>query len=272
MSVAEEKPEDQEEKAKPRAGEGVWDTFKIIIQALILALLIRTFLFQPFSIPSGSMQDTLLVGDFLFVSKYSYGYSRYSLPFSPDIFGGGRVFGSEPARGDVAVFKWPRDNTTDYIKRVIGLPGDRVQMIDGVLHINGEPVEMELIEGDPDSASRSRRLVYRETLPNGVSYEIIDSYENGPLDDTGEFVVPEGHYFMMGDNRDGSSDSRDPTSGVGFVPFENLIGRAEIIFFSVTPPCEVGNRPTYCAEDGGEAWEFWRWPWILRGDRIFDGL
>lgn len=276
MTAADEKPEDQRPEevqgARQSAASGLWDTFKIVIQALILALLIRTFLFQPFSIPSGSMQDTLLVGDFLFVSKYSYGYSRYSIPFSPDIFGGGRLFAAEPERGDVVVFKWPRDDSTDYIKRVIGLPGDRVQMIDGVLHINGDPVELELVEGDPNSGSRSRRLVYTETLPNGVSYQIVDTFDGGSLDNTQEFVVPEGHYFMMGDNRDGSSDSRDPNSGVGFVPFENLIGRAEIIFFSVTPTCQVGGRPTYCSEDGGQAWEFWRWPWTIRGDRIFDGL
>lgn len=272
MSVADDKPDEERPEAKQKSGGGVWDTFKIVIQALILALLIRTFLFQPFSIPSGSMQDTLLVGDFLFVSKYSYGYSRYSVPFSPDIFGGGRLFSSDPERGDVAVFKWPRDNATDYIKRVIGLPGDRIQMIDGVLHINGDPVELELIDGDPNAESRSRTLRYIETLPNGVSHEIVDTFENSSLDNTGEFLVPDGHYFMMGDNRDGSSDSRDPTSGVGFVPLENFVGRAEVIFFSVTPQCQIGGRPTYCEDNGAQAWEFWRWPWTLRGDRIFDGL
>jgi signal peptidase I len=258
MSVADEKPEEQEEEAKKKAGSGLWDTFKIVIQALILALLIRTFLFQPFSIPSGSMEDTLLVGDFLFVSKYAYGYSRYSLPFSPDIFGGGRIFASEPQRGDIVVFKWPGDNATDYIKRVIGLPGDHIQMIDGLLYINGTPVERELIDGDPNSPSRSRVLHYKETLPNGVSYEIRDSFDGAPLDNTQEFVVPDGHYFMMGDNRDNSADSRDPNSQVGYVPAENLIGRAEIIFFSV--------------EEDANAWEFWRWPWTVRGDRLFTPL
>ncbi len=258
MSVADEKPEIEEAEAKNKSGGGLWDTFKIVIQALVLALLIRTFLFQPFSIPSGSMEDTLLVGDFLFVSKYAYGYSRYSLPFSPDVFGGGRIFASEPKRGDIIVFKWPGDNSTDYIKRLIGLPGDHIQMIDGVLHINGEPVQMDLVDGDPNSPSRSRVLHYRETLPNGVSYEIRDSLNGGPLDNTPEFVVPEGHYFFMGDNRDNSADSRDPNSHVGYVPFENLVGRAEVIFFSV--------------DEGAQAWEFWRWPWTVRGDRIFTGL
>ena len=258
MSVADEKPEAQDDDAKKKAGNGVWDTFKIVVQALILALLIRTFLFQPFSIPSGSMEDTLLVGDFLFVSKYAYGYSRYSIPFSPDIFGGGRVFASEPKRGDIIVFKWPGDNSTDYIKRLIGLPGDHIQMIDGLLYINGTPVERQLIDGDPNAPSRARVLHYEETLPNGVSYEIRDSYNGSPLDNTQEFVVPEGHYFFMGDNRDNSADSRDPTSRVGYVPFENLIGRAEVIFFSV--------------DEGRKAWEFWRWPWTVRGSRMFTGL
>ena len=173
MTVADDKPTETVEKVeKAKSGGGLWDTFKIIIQALILALLVRTFLFQPFSIPSGSMEDTLLVGDFLFVSKYAYGYSRYSFPFSPDLFDG-RFWASEPERGDIIVFKLPSNNTTDYIKRLIGLPGDRIQMIDGVLHINGEPVQRELIaeETGPNGFGRVNR--YRETLPNGVSYETI---------------------------------------------------------------------------------------------------
>jgi signal peptidase I len=265
MSVADEKPEGskpgtEQPEAGKKSGSGLWDTFKIVVQALILALLVRTFLFQPFSIPSGSMEDTLLVGDFLFVSKYAYGYSRYSLPFSPDILGGGRVFASEPERGDIVVFKWPRDNATDYIKRVIGLPGDRIQMIDGLLHINGVPVERELIEGNENAGGFSRTLRYREILPNGVSYEILDTIPNSSADNTQEFIVPEGHYFMMGDNRDNSTDSRVPVErfGVGFVPAENLVGRAEVIFFSV--------------DEDAHAWEFWRWPWTVRGDRLFTGL
>ncbi len=259
MSVADEKPE-EDKKAKKKSRGGLWDTFKIVIQALILALLVRTFLFQPFSIPSGSMEDNLMIGDFLFVSKYAYGYSRYSLPFSPDIFDGDRLWASEPERGDIIVFKWPRDNATDYIKRLTGLPGDRIQMIDGVLQINGEPVEMELIEGDENANAFSRTLRYRETLPNGVSYEILDSIPNSSTDNTEVFLVPEGHYFMMGDNRDNSTDSRVPRErfGVGFVPAENLVGRAEVIFFSV--------------DEGARAWEFWRWPWTVRGDRLFQGL
>ena len=260
MSVAEDKPTETVDKVeKAKSGGGLWDTFKIVIQALILALLVRTFLFQPFSIPSGSMEDTLLVGDFLFVSKYAYGYSRYSFPFSPDLFEG-RFWASEPERGDIIVFKTPLDNTTDYIKRLVGLPGDRIQMIDGVLNINGAPVQMELISEGTGESGFGRITRYRETLPNGVSYEVLDT-RNSSADNTQEFVVPEGHYFMMGDNRDNSTDSRFTTNvgGVGYVPFENLIGRAEIIFFSVDP-----------AE--GRAWEFWRWPWTVRGERLFRTL
>ena len=145
---------------------------RVDLHALIIALVIRTFLFQPFNIPSGSMKATLLVGDYLFVSKYSYGYSHYSLPFSPPLFSG-RIWGSAPDRGDVVVFRLPQDNSTDYIKRVIGLPGDRIQMIDGVLHINGEPVKRERIEDfvETEEGTRASRVKrWRETLPNGVSY------------------------------------------------------------------------------------------------------
>lgn len=256
MSAAEKEADDGK---KAKQSGGLWETFKIVIQALILALLVRTFLFQPFSIPSGSMEDTLLVGDFLFVSKYSYGYSRYSFPFAPDIFGDGRIFASDPERGDIVVFKG-QDGDTDYIKRLIGLPGDRIQMLNGVLNINGDAVEMELITGDGDGEQFSRELRYMETLPNGVSYEILDRFRNGSYDNTQEFLVPDGHYFFMGDNRDNSTDSRAPVSisNIGFVPFENLIGRGEIIFFSV--------------EEDARAWEFWRWPWTVRGERLFDGI
>src|SRR5215475_11137286 len=175
------------------------ETGRVVVQALLIALVIRTLLFQPFNIPSGSMKATLLVGDYLFVSQYSYGYSRYSLPFSPPLFSG-RIFASEPQRGDVAVFRLPRDTSMDYIKRVIGLPGDRIQMIGGLLHINGVPVKRESVSDffDDETGRAVRR--WRETLPNGVSYETLDLQENGFLDNTEEYVVPPGHYFMMGDN------------------------------------------------------------------------
>jgi signal peptidase I len=233
--------------------DGLTETVKVVIQALLIALVIRTLLFQPFNIPSGSMKETLLVGDYLFVSQFSYGYSRYSLPFSLPLFSG-RIFGAEPKRGDVVVFRLPRDPSSDYIKRVIGLPGDHIQMIGGLLHINGVPVKRERIGDfvDDDDGVAIRR--WRETLPDGVSYEVLDLQDNGFLDNTQEYVVPAGHYFMMGDNRDNSVDSR-VQSAVGYVPFENIIGKAQVIFLSIG--------------DGKSAWQIWNWPWSMRWSRLF---
>ncbi|MDA4846890.1 signal peptidase I [Hoeflea poritis] len=232
------------------------ETVKVIVQALLLALVIRSFLFQPFSIPSGSMMPTLLVGDYLFVSKYAYGYSRYSFPFSPNLFSG-RIWSGEPKRGDIAVFRLPSDPRVDYIKRVVGLPGDRIQMINSVLHINGEPVKRERIgtfSADGNYETKVNNApVYRETLPNGVTYETLDAVPNSATDNTRVFQVPEGHYFMMGDNRDNSADSR---LSVGYVPLENFVGRAEMIFFSIG--------------DNTSPLEIWKWPSELRFGRLFE--
>ncbi len=234
-----------------------WETVKTFVYAILIALVIRTFAFEPFNIPSESMLPTLLVGDYLFVSKYSYGYSRHSLPFSPPLFSG-RILSGQPERGDIAVFKLPRDNSTDYIKRIIGLPGDRIQVRDGVLYLNGGAVKRERVE---DFESRDglgivhRLRQYRETLPSGVSYLTLDLQPNGAHDNTKVYTVPPGHYFAMGDNRDNSLDSR-VESGVGFVPAENLVGRAEILFFSTNGSARM--------------WEFWKWPTATRFSRFFD--
>jgi len=240
-----------------------WGKIALIVVAVILAIpifspiIFRTFLFQPFYIPAGSMMPTVLVGDSLFVSKYAYGYSRYSLPLSPRLFSG-RIFGSVPERGDVVVFRIPKNDAVDYIKRVIGLPGDRIQVREGQLYINDRPVARERLSDfvgeDPcgsDATARVKR--WKETLPNGVSYETLDCVDNGFYDNTIVYTVPANHFFMMGDNRDNSTDSRDESS-VGMVPYENLVGRAEIIFFSI--------------DENAAAWKIWQWPWTVRWNRM----
>jgi signal peptidase I len=234
------------DKTQVKKSGGLGETLSVIFQALLLALVIRSFIFQPFSIPSGSMRPTLLEGDYLFVSKFAYGYSRYSLPFGPNLFSG-RIWSAEPLRGDVVVFKFPPNPNLDYIKRVVGLPGDRVQMINGVLQINGVPVKREktgVIDDVDVTETQGPVDVYHETLPNGVEY-----------DNTREWLVPPGHYFMMGDNRDNSSDSR---LSVGFVPAENLVGRAKRIFFSI----DGGSSPL----------EIWKWPSGIRTGRLLKAV
>tara|TARA_Y100000588_G_C14072888_1_gene846577 strand:+ start:41 stop:814 length:774 start_codon:yes stop_codon:yes gene_type:complete len=233
---------------------GVGETLRTIVYAVLIALIIRTVAYEPFNIPSSSMVPTLLVGDYLFVSKYAYGYSRHSLPLSLPIFSG-RILDKQPKRGDVAVFKTPRDNSTDYIKRIVGLPGDRIKMTDGRLHINGQVVPRKRIEQEI-YRDRAGRPVHQfiETLSDGRSYRTLDFGPGFPYDDTPEYVVKPGHYFMMGDNRDNSTDSRV----IGQVPFENLVGRAEVVFFST--------------DGSAQFWEVWRWPSAIRLTRFFTDL
>jgi signal peptidase I len=238
-----------------KQGESLGETVMVIIQALLLALVVRTFAFQPFNIPSGSMKSTLLVGDYLFVSKFSYGYSQYSFPFGIAPFKG-RIWGKDPERGDIVVFRLPTDTSVDYIKRVIGLPGDRIQVKGGVVNINGTPIQREaapdfvaahVCPGDFTPEVHAVKA-FKETLPNGVSYTSLQCVDNPGLvrgagfdhNNTREYVVPAGHYFMMGDNRDNSTDSRF-LNEVGFVPAENLVGKAQMIFFSVGLPEPTDN-------------------------------
>jgi signal peptidase I len=241
------------EKAEKQSN-ALLENIKVIIQALLLALVIRTVFFQPFTIPSGSMMPTLLVGDYIFVNKFAYGYSKYSLPGSMNLFSG-RILGREPQRGDVIVFRFPPNPDIDYIKRLVGLPGDHIQMKDDILYINGKAVPRQ-----PDGTFTSDYKldpgedvpVYKEVLDNGRTYDTLDQSPVSRGDNTQEFIVPPGHYFMMGDNRDNSLDSR---FDVGYVPAENLVGRASIIFFS------LGNDTSFR--------EIWKWPSNMRWNRLF---
>lgn len=230
----------------------------IIIVCVILPICFRTVLYSPRHIPSSSMKSTLLIGDYIFISKFEYGFSRFSFPMGYMFhYFSGRVGGHKPQRGDIIVFRPNNDPSTDFIKRLIGLPGDTVQMKKGKLYLNGVLVPQkrveDFLEERPDGSVYPIKR-YLETLPNGVSYDVLDEIENNPnADDTKIFTVPEGDYFFMGDNRDNSSDSR---LSVGFVPEENLIGKAEIIFFS--------NKSKFL--------RFWEWPFSFRGDRFFIDL
>ena len=241
-------------KRKP---EGKFEFIKTIVIAGALALGFRSLLFEPFNIPSGSMVPTLLVGDYLFVSKYSYGYSRYSFPFGLMPLDG-RIFATTPERGDVAVFRQPRNETVAFIKRIVGLPGDRIQVVNGVLLIND--VSVERVPKGFVTASNGYNVVkfavYQETMPNGKSYLIQERSDDDLFDNTNVFSVPDGHFFMMGDNRDNSRDSR--TTSVGMVPAENLIGRAERLFFS--------------HNNSANFWEVWKWPFAIRYGRLGVGI
>jgi signal peptidase I len=254
-----------------RKSASLLDTVRTVVYAVLIALVVRTFAYEPFNIPSGSMIPTLLVGDYLFVSKFSYGYSRYSLPFGLPLFPG-RILFHPPRRGDVVVFKVPTDNSTDFIKRLVGLPGDSIQVKHAILYINGKPAPRQRI-ADYLPRDGSEALVpvpqYIETLPDGVRHRIIQFSDNGPLDNTPIYHVPPGRYFMMGDNRDNSEDSRVGFSGsyppqscfanradaLCYVPAENLVGRADIIFFSTNGEAQL--------------WQFWKWPFAIRYDRLF---
>jgi len=254
--------------AATKASGGVFETVKTVVYAVLIALVVRTVAYEPFNIPSGSMIPTLLVGDYLFVSKFSYGYSRYSLPFGLPLFSG-RIpvpfLSHPPQRGDVAVFKLPTDPSTDYIKRLVGLPGDHIQMRHGELYINDQ-----LVPRRPDPACRNAdagfpleaQQGYLESLPRRpgeapVAHCIIKIGNDGPLDNTPVYDVPPRHYFAMGDNRDNSEDSR-VLSVVGYIPAENLVGKAKFLFFSTN----------------GEArwWEVWKWPLTIRYGRLLHGI
>lgn len=236
-----QKPGDRDKT--PSAASETGEIVKTIVFALLIAMVLRIFLFQPFTIPSASMEPNLYEGDYIVVSKWSYGFSKHSIPFSPPLFDG-RIMGSAPKRGDVVVFKLPRDNKTDFIKRVIGLPGDRIQMIANKLYINDKPVQDVVVSEQEINDIFGPRPVteVRETLPEGRSFMTQDFGPGNDLDDTPVYEVPAGHYFMMGDNRDNSIDSRvEQSSGVGMVPAENLVGKAQIILFSWKPGSSLWN-------------------------------
>lgn len=245
-----------------------WDTIVVVVEALVIAIVLRSFFYQPFSIPTGSMQQTLMIGDYFVANKWIWGYGKHS--FSLGSYGdftlldfelpiSGRIFGREPNRGDVAVFR-PVPQHVEYIKRVVGLPGDHIQMKAGRLYINGVMVKREKVgmAMDTDSTGDDRQVtVYRETFPEGTTHIIQEISDNAQLDNTQEYVVPAGHYFMMGDNRDRSADSR-VLSAVGYVPFTNLVGKAEARFFSI--------------KDNIPPWQLWQWPANVRWDRMFESI
>ena len=230
-----------------------FSNLKSILLAVLIALLIRSFVVEPFNIPSGSMKPNLLIGDFIFVSKWSYGYSRHSLPFSlPLIYG--KIFSKLPDRGDVAVFKTPYDNRTDYVKRIIGLPGDRIQIVNGEVLINDNLILRKKINDfiDVDKQGNIKRLRKYKEYYFSTEVEVLDIMDNGIVDNTPLYIVPKNHFFVMGDNRDNSQDSRF-LNRVGYVPLENLVGKAQYIFFSL---------------ENSRFFEIWKWPQSIRYERL----
>ncbi len=250
-----------EEREVPMTAREEWtEFFRTALIAVILALLIRTFLLEPFNIPSGSMKPTLQIGDYLFVSKPAYGYSRYSFPFGLAPIEG-RIWDGDkmPRRGDVIVFKLPSNPSIDYIKRIVALPGETVQVLDGELYINRRKVPRDFVRLTQvrEGAATISMTEYVQTLPGGIMHTIYEEADDRPLDNTPEFTVPKDHYFVMGDNRDNSQDSR--VQGlVGFVPLENVVGRASFIFFSTNGHASLA--------------EIWKWPWSIRYDRLFQSI
>ncbi len=245
---------------RSRATNEIVEVAKTVLYALLIALALRVLLFQPFTIPSASMEPTLLEGDYIIVSKYSYGFSKHSIPLSPPLFNG-RLFFHQPTRGDVIVFKLPRDTKMDYIKRLIGLPGDRIQVKHGTVFVNEKPIT-QLPQGQTtiDLGGFAQKAdVVRESMP-GRSYITYSVDPTQPAENTDVFVVPEGHYFFMGDNRDNSLDSRFPqeNDGVGFVPAENLEGKAQVILLS-------WNK-------GASLFKPWTWVMDARPSRFFHYL
>ena len=237
----------------------ITDNIKTLLYALIIAIIIRSLFIQPFYIPSSSMEPTLIVGDRLFVTKYSYGYSKHSFPFSPPILNK-RVIFSEPQRGDVIVFKTPADNRTDYIKRLIGLPGDKIQFVDSNLFINNEEVIQTRITENIKIYCGNNIIdtfIFDENLPSGITHK--STYlKSFPYQNSDIFIVPENHYFFLGDNRDCSKDSRF-LSSVGYVHKDNLVGKAQFIFFSSDKSI-------------GSFFAFWKWHKSIRFDRFFKNI